>query len=256
MGPPSRGRVRCSRCSRCCAPTARCSPSSPRTSGRCAPTWCAHGTHRYPMLTPIPLPPARSPVPPACGPRAYTTLLHLLRLLHLLQVWGAFWSVPMPPATGAVRFCLHRSLIFTEPLLGCVELPLHELTQDGLCTQWHPLRAKEQRGGDILGEVAAAVAVVVVVVSPHPPLATPTSARPYRAGAALGTAVPRGGLGQPCAPRQLGRGGGGGGLLLVREPPQPSAARGGGHGPRRRALCRRVERRVSFVECVRITCKV
>ena len=59
----------------------------------------------------------------------------------------------MPPATGAVRFCLHRSLIFTEPLLGCVELPLHELTQDGLCTQWHPLRAKEQRGGDILGEV-------------------------------------------------------------------------------------------------------
>ena len=133
---------------------ARCSPSSPRTSGRCAPTWCAHGTHRYPMLTPIPLPPARSPVPPACGPRAYTTLLHLLHLPHLLQVWGAFWSVPMPPATGAVRFCLHRSLIFTEPLLGCVELPLHELTQDGLCTQWHPLRAKEQRGGDILGEVA------------------------------------------------------------------------------------------------------
>ena len=71
-----------------------------------------------------------------------------------VQVWGAFWSVPMPPATGAVRFCLHRSLVFTEPLLGCVELPLHELTQDGLCTQWHPLRAKEQRGGDILGEVA------------------------------------------------------------------------------------------------------
>ena len=38
------------------------------------------------MLTPIPLPPARSPVPPACGPRAYTALLHLLHLLHLLQV--------------------------------------------------------------------------------------------------------------------------------------------------------------------------
>ena len=68
------------------------------------------------------------------------------------QVWGAFWTVPMPPATGAVRFCLHRSLIFTEPLLGCVELPLHELTQDNLCTQWHPLRAKGQRGEEILGE--------------------------------------------------------------------------------------------------------
>jgi hypothetical protein len=68
------------------------------------------------------------------------------------QVWGAFWTVPMPPATGAVRFCLHRSLIFTEPLLGCVELPLHELTQDNLCTQWHPLRAQGQRGEDILGE--------------------------------------------------------------------------------------------------------
>ena len=73
-------------------------------------------------------------------------------------VWGAFWTVLLPPATGLVRFCVHRSLIFTEPLLGCVELPLHELTQDGLCTQWHPLRAKEQRGGDILGEVAAAAA--------------------------------------------------------------------------------------------------
>ena len=68
------------------------------------------------------------------------------------QVWGAFWTVPMPPATGAVRFCLHRSLIFTELLLGCVELPLHELTQDNLCTQWHPLRAQGQRGEDILGE--------------------------------------------------------------------------------------------------------
>ena len=39
-----------------------------------------------------------------------------------------------------------------EPLLGCVELPLHELTQDNLCTQWHPLRAQGQRGEDILGE--------------------------------------------------------------------------------------------------------
>ena len=68
------------------------------------------------------------------------------------QVWGAFWTVPMPPATGAVRFCLNRSLIFTAPLLGCVELPLHELTQDNLCTQWHPLRAQGQRGEDILGE--------------------------------------------------------------------------------------------------------
>lgn len=70
-----------------------------------------------------------------------------------MQVWGAFWTVPMPPATGAVRFCLHHSLIFTEPLLGSVELPLHELTQDNLCTQWHPLRTKGQRGqGQRCGE--------------------------------------------------------------------------------------------------------
>jgi len=74
-------------------------------------------------------------------------------------VWGAFWTVPMPPATGAVRFCLHRSLIFTEPLLGCVELPLHELPPDALCTRWHPLRTKGgiQRGEEILGEVLLSV---------------------------------------------------------------------------------------------------
>ena len=71
-------------------------------------------------------------------------------------VWGAFWTLLLPPATGAVRFCLHRSLIFTEPLVGCVELPLQELTLDALSTRWHPLRAKGKGPGhpdQILGEV-------------------------------------------------------------------------------------------------------
>ena len=103
-------------------------------------------------------------------------------------VWGAFWTVLLPPATGLVRFCVHRSLIFTEPLLGCVELALHELPPESagerleprghssgrapsaaaahasrppcwrsaLCTQWHPLRAKGAAGSsEILGEVRA-----------------------------------------------------------------------------------------------------
>ena len=33
-------------------------------------------------------------------------------------VWGAFWTLLLPPGTAVVRFCVHRSLIFTEPLLG------------------------------------------------------------------------------------------------------------------------------------------
>ena len=96
----------------------------------------------------------------------------------------------MPPATGAVRFCLHRSLIFTEPLLGCVELPLHELTQDGLCTQWHPLRAKGAAGSsEILGEVRAPRRA--------PPRAVLMRARAAHAGVALDPALPRQQLGEP-----------------------------------------------------------
>lgn len=73
-------------------------------------------------------------------------------------VWGAFWTLLLPPATSAVRFCVHRSLIFTEPLLGCVELQLDELPPDALCTQWHALRAKGERRSDvILGEVLLSV---------------------------------------------------------------------------------------------------
>lgn len=75
-------------------------------------------------------------------------------------VWGAFWTLLLPPATGAVRFCVHRSLIFTEPLVGCVELPLQELQLDALSTRWYPLRVRGKGPGhpdQIKGEVLLSI---------------------------------------------------------------------------------------------------
>lgn len=76
-------------------------------------------------------------------------------------VWGAFWTLLLPPATAAVYLCVHRSLLFTEPLLGCVELPLQELQLDALSTRWYPLRAKGKGPGQqpdiILGEVLLSI---------------------------------------------------------------------------------------------------
>ena len=150
-------------------------------------------------------------------------------------MWGAFWTVPMPPATGSVRFCLHRSRLFTEPLLGRVELPLHKLTPDALCTQWHPLRAKGQPGGQrgedtILGEARHPSMASARLPAPrHPrragfrPHATSRNlTRPHATSrdlvtshdltryprasdATLCASVPRGLLGQSVGPRRGGR---------------------------------------------------
>lgn len=70
-------------------------------------------------------------------------------------VWGTFWTLPLLPGSRSAWLGVHASNIFTEPLLGCVDIALDALPSEALETRWYSLRAKKApRGGRaIVGEV-------------------------------------------------------------------------------------------------------
>uniref|UniRef100_A0A7S0Q331 PDZ domain-containing protein n=1 Tax=Coccolithus braarudii TaxID=221442 RepID=A0A7S0Q331_9EUKA len=73
-------------------------------------------------------------------------------------VWGAFWTVTLPAATGRVSLALHRSLLLTDPLHGQTVLELDDLKGEDLNTRWHLLRAKGAiSSSEIVGEVLLSV---------------------------------------------------------------------------------------------------
>ena len=65
--------------------------------------------------------------------------------------WGAFWTVTLPAGAAVVRVGLHRSHLFSEPLIGSTEVELDAIPKDGgTATRWHALR---RSGDDSTGEV-------------------------------------------------------------------------------------------------------
>ena len=57
-------------------------------------------------------------------------------------VWGTFWTLPILPGTHSACIGIHLSKLFTEPLLGCVEIPLATLPKEELDCRWYSLRAE------------------------------------------------------------------------------------------------------------------
>lgn len=58
-------------------------------------------------------------------------------------VWGTFWTLPILPDARTVWVGLHLSKLFTEPLLGCVEIPIESLPAEEIDTRWYSLRAED-----------------------------------------------------------------------------------------------------------------
>ena len=59
------------------------------------------------------------------------------------STWGTFWTCPILPDSRTVWLGIHQSKLFTEPLIGCLELPLDKLSNDVLDTRWYSLVAEE-----------------------------------------------------------------------------------------------------------------
>ena len=70
-------------------------------------------------------------------------------------VWGTFWTVPILPRTHTICVGLHESHLFSEPLIGCVEIPIASLAKETLDCRWYALRAEdaEHDSREIEGEI-------------------------------------------------------------------------------------------------------
>lgn len=70
-------------------------------------------------------------------------------------VWGTFFTVPILPGTRTAWLAVHLSHVFTEPLLGGVELDVDRLPRDSLDTRWYSMRSEDsrRRESEIVGEV-------------------------------------------------------------------------------------------------------
>ena len=64
-------------------------------------------------------------------------------------VWGTFFTVPILPGSRAAFLGVHLSHLFTEPLLGGVEIDIDRLPRDTVDTRWHSLRAERDGGGGL-----------------------------------------------------------------------------------------------------------
>ena len=74
--------------------------------------------------------------------------------------WGTFWTLPIMPGVRSAWLGIHESKIFTEPLIGWLELELANLPAETLDTRWYSLRpenAKPYEERDIEGEVLVTV---------------------------------------------------------------------------------------------------
>jgi hypothetical protein len=59
--------------------------------------------------------------------------------------WGACWTVRCPRGAAAASLTLHRSHLFTDPVVGTAPLPFDE-TEDGeIRTGWHGFRPEPDR---------------------------------------------------------------------------------------------------------------
>lgn len=62
-------------------------------------------------------------------------------------VWGAFWTLPILPGAQSAWLGIHLSKMFTEPLLGCAEIPLDGLPRETLECRWYSLRTEANAAG-------------------------------------------------------------------------------------------------------------
>uniref|UniRef100_A0A7S0P1K6 PDZ domain-containing protein n=1 Tax=Calcidiscus leptoporus TaxID=127549 RepID=A0A7S0P1K6_9EUKA len=83
-------------------------------------------------------------------------------------VWGAFWTVMLPPATRRASFALHRSLMLTDPLYGHAVLDFSALDADSVSTRWHMLRADGAVDSEAVGEVLLSIRRYSSLVSVSP----------------------------------------------------------------------------------------
>ena len=58
-------------------------------------------------------------------------------------VWGTFWTLPYRHDTHSAWVGVHESRLFTEPLIGELELKLSELPPEVLSTRWYSLRPEQ-----------------------------------------------------------------------------------------------------------------
>ena len=96
-------------------------------------------------------------------------LSELYELKSKTQVWGTFWTLSTQ-GVRSVWLGLHLSKMFTEPLIGGVELKLDDLPAETISTRWYSLRAEgtAPNGRDIEGEVLLTVRKFYSTVSISP----------------------------------------------------------------------------------------
>lgn len=57
--------------------------------------------------------------------------------------WGTFWTLPILPGVCKVWLGVHASKMFTEPIIGSLELHLDDMPAEKLTTRWYSLRAED-----------------------------------------------------------------------------------------------------------------
>ena len=85
--------------------------------------------------------------------------------------WGTFWTLPILPGVRSAWLGFHVSKIFTEPLIGWLELELATLPAETLDTRWYSLQpehAKPHEERVIEGEVLLTVRKFASSVSISP----------------------------------------------------------------------------------------
>lgn len=59
--------------------------------------------------------------------------------------WGACWTVRCPRGAAAAALTLHRSLLFTDPVVGTAPLPFDEMEEGEIRAAWHGFRPERDR---------------------------------------------------------------------------------------------------------------
>jgi hypothetical protein len=59
--------------------------------------------------------------------------------------WGACWTIRCPRGAAAASLSLHRSLLFTDPVVGRASLCFDEMEQGEIRTAWHGFRPERDR---------------------------------------------------------------------------------------------------------------
>lgn len=85
-------------------------------------------------------------------------------------VWGACWTVALPPETHSLALDVHKSHFFSEPLLGSTPLPsLADLRAGGITTRWYGLTPAGVPG-ELAGEVLLTLSLSQMLLSVSPKL--------------------------------------------------------------------------------------